>query len=412
MGPREKVKQLTRYGRSPWVDTFPKSRVPSYPRHRGAGDIDVVVVGGGLTGCLTAYAFAVHGAKIALLEAAQVGRGSAGSASGWIGSDPGVPFVDVERAVGLRAARRAFEAWHRAALDFAALLRRLKVRCGLEGRDLVTVATGDDDAVRLRREQKVRRDAGLDVASMTPRAILSETGLVAPVAARTRGGATVDPYRATVGLAAAAAARGAAIFERSPVLKIAFTRKDATVKTPDGQFRTRRVVVATGEPTTLHKGLRRHFWFNRSYFALTDPIPAKLRRQLGAPGLVLRDAAMPPHLLRRVGDDRLLVSGADLETPPERLRDRTIVQRTGQLMYELSLYYPDLSGLAPAYGWDAPYTRTETGLPYIGLHRNYPHQLFAFGDASRSLTGAYLASRIVLRQHLGEPDASDAVFAF
>ena len=69
---------MTRYGRSPWVDRFPASRVPSYPRHRTplTTRFDVVIVGGGLTGCATAYAFAAAGIKVALLEADRVGRGT------------------------------------------------------------------------------------------------------------------------------------------------------------------------------------------------------------------------------------------------------------------------------------------------------------------------------------------------
>ena len=49
----------TQYGRSPWLDAFPKARIPAYPQHRGTQSVDAVIVGGGLTGCLTAYAFAV-----------------------------------------------------------------------------------------------------------------------------------------------------------------------------------------------------------------------------------------------------------------------------------------------------------------------------------------------------------------
>ena len=52
------------------------------------------------------------------------------------------------------------------------------------------------------------------------------------------------------------------------------------------------------------------------------------------------------------------------------------------------------------------------GLPCIGAHRNFPHHLFAFGDASHSVTGAYLASRILLRQHFEEMDPADEVFGF
>ena len=127
---------------------------------------------------------------------------------------------------------------------------------------------------------------------------------------------------------------------------------------------------------------------------------------------MLRDLAMPSHAVRWVDGERLLVSGADRELAPARQREAVLIQRTGQLMYELSILYPDISGIQPAYGWDAVYGRTADGLPYLGPHRNYPHHLFAWGDASQSVTGAYLASRILLRQHLGEPDAADDIFAF
>ena len=88
------------------------------------------------------------------------------------------------------------------------------------------------------------------------------------------------------------------------------------------------------------------------------------------------------------------------------------MQRTGQLMYELSTLYPEISGIRPDYGWAADYARTAEGLPYLGPHRNYPHHLFAFGDSSRSVTGAYVASRVLLRHHSGELDRGDDVFGF
>ena len=55
-------------------------------------------------------------------------------ATGWISDDPGASFVDVEKIMGMRRARHAWHAWRRAALDFAALLRRLDVKCDLEPR--------------------------------------------------------------------------------------------------------------------------------------------------------------------------------------------------------------------------------------------------------------------------------------
>jgi hypothetical protein len=42
--------------------------------------------------------------------------------------------------------------------------------------------------------------------------------------------------------------------------------------------------------------------------------------------------ATPPHVIRWVDDERVLVAGASGEAPLDRLRQKTIVQRTGQLM--------------------------------------------------------------------------------
>ena len=61
------------------------------------------------------------------------------------------------------------------------------------------------------------------------------------------------------------------------------------VTTAAGTVRAQRVVVATGRPTPLFKALIRHFWFQSTYFALTDPIPAKVRRSLVDPSLVMLD---------------------------------------------------------------------------------------------------------------------------
>ena len=403
---------MTKYRRSPWLDQFPKSRVPSYPKHHGDMKADVVVVGGGLTGCASAYALAAAGFKTILLEGGQLGRGTTALSSGWIADEPAVPFHEVEKAIGLKNARRAWQAWRRAALDLSALLRRLEIKCSLEPHGSVTIASAPEQTARMLKDHKARKGAGLDVSSINPRAIKAETALDAVAGSRSREGATIDPYRACLGLAAAAANRNAQLFERSMVRRITFTRKDAKVFTAGGSIHTRRIVVATGLPAGLFQSLARHFWFHTSYLVLTAAIPVKIRQLLGNRKLVLRDSAAPPHVIRWVGEDRLLIEGADSAQAPDRLRDKVAIQRTGQLMYELSTLYPDVSGIQPAYGWMSDYARTEDGLPYIGVHRNFPHHLFAFGNSSHSVTGSYLASRILLRQCSGEMDPADAAFGF
>ena len=403
---------MIHYGRAPFLDRFPRSRVPSYPRQNGPLASEVVVVGGGLTGCAVAYAFAAAGIQVTLLEADRLGSGATSGVAGWISEDPGVGFVELEKLIGLRSARHAFQAWRRAALDFAALLRRLEIQCHLESHSALTVAFTPDQIARLKKEQKARVGAGIETPALNARAVNEEVALTAGYGLRGRDGATIDPYRACLGLAKAAVERGARIFERSPMTRITFNRKTADVHTAAGAIHTQRVVVATAMPSGVFQSLARHFWFRTNYLALTEPVPARIRKELGKRATVVRDSADPPHIVRWLEDERLLVGGADTETPQARLTDKATVQKTMQLMYELSALYPEISGIQPAYGWGVNHARTAEGLPYIGPHRNFPHQLFAFGDSSQSVTGAYLASRILLRHHLDEAEASDQAFEF
>lgn len=410
---RSKISRSMRpaYGRSYWIDQFPRSRVPSYPKHTGSHELDVAIIGGGLTGCATAYAFAAAGVKVALFEAGRIGRAETGLSSGWVTDEPSVPFASLDKAVGRRFARHAYQSWRRAALDFQALVRRLDIKCHLDPRPSLVVAQTPEQAAQLTREHKVRRDAGLDSTLLPAKSISGLTGFPASAAVRTKEAAVVDPYRATVGLAAAAVARGADIFERSLITKTTFTRDRASLHIGTAAIPAKRIIVCTGDIGALFKPLARHLARRTTYTVLTEPIPARIRRSLGSSEYLIRDSSDPPHRVSWLGEDRLLVSGADSAPVSARARDAMLVQRTGQLMYELSTFYPDISGLQPAFSWDVDYTVTASGLPIIGAHRNYPFHLFASGERL-SLTAAFLASRILLRQHLDEVQPADHVFGF
>ncbi len=49
---------------------------------------------------------------------------------------------------------------------------------------------------------------------------------------------------------------------------------------------------------------------------------------------------------------------------------------------------------------------------YIGPHRNYPRHLFALGGARDSVTGSFIAARILLRALQGKSDKNDRVFGW
>ena len=401
----------TRYGVSPWIDNFPSTRRPDHPRLRGEHTADVVIVGGGLTGCATAFACASAGLRPLVIEGDRLGSGSAGRSAGLLLPDPGVSFRDIVSAHGLRAARKVFEGYRKAASDGAATLRRLNIRCDLLPCDDVLVAIREGEKP-LQRERDAREAAGLDAPAMTAQSARKALALDVAAAIKLGSGVSFDPYRACLGLASAARSRRATFFERSPVKKIRVGSKQVEIIVDGGVVQAETVIVTTGIATAEFKPLRRHFKRRETYLVLTEPLPAAMRKQLSAERVTIRDMASPRHRLRRTKDGRLLIAGADRDESPDRQRDAIRVQRTGQLMYELLMMYPVISGLQPAYGWEMVYGETADGLMYIGPHRNYPRHLFALGSSRDTLAGAFLAARILARAARGELDKADEVFGW
>jgi glycine/D-amino acid oxidase-like deaminating enzyme len=395
-----------------WLDRIPKTRRPAFPRLRGDLDTSVVIVGGGLTGCACAWSFAAAGVKVALLEAEAIGGGATAGSLGLVREDFGASFRETASAHGLRAAKSLWQTMRRASLDFPATLRRLGVKCDLAPSDLLTFARRDPETARLlQREYQSRRDAGLDHSWLNPAAVTREAAIESGGGIRTRG-FSLDPYRACLGLASASLARGAALYERSQVRRIRAGRKQVEITTATGMVRAEAVLVATSAPLSDLRALRRHLKGLDSYAVVTEPMPAAVRRELGQRATALGDVDAPPHLLRWLKDDRALFSGADQPVVADRARAKALMQRTGQLMYELSVLYPAISGLQPEWAWDFTHYETVDRLPFVGLHRNFPRHLFAMGASRHGAGFAWLAARILLRQYQREAAKGDDLFGF
>jgi gamma-glutamylputrescine oxidase len=410
----------TRYGVSPWVDQFPTKKRLELPRFSASAarsltgtTVPVVIVGGGLAGCLTAYALAASGVKAVLFEADRIGMSSASRGPGVLRAEAALSFRELDERNGRRAARAMFEASRRAVLDLASTVRRLGVKADLETHDALRVTPPFSIADKLfAREIAARRDAGLEAIPLKGAVAARESRIERVTSGvRFHDWGHADPYRLLTGFARAALERGAEMFERAPVRRIKVKRKTVDVHLAGGVVAAETVAICTGEPTDLFRSLKRHLRAEERYAVLTEKLPAAVRKQIAARTRIITDTESPPHLIQWIDDDRLLMAGGDQPRTPERGRDKILVQRTGQLMYELLRLYPEISGVMPEYGWDIPISTTADGAMYAGPHRNYPRHLFAWATR-HDPAQAFLASRILLRHVLGEPDKDDVYFAF
>jgi gamma-glutamylputrescine oxidase len=312
----------------------------------------------------------------------------------------------------LRAARSIWGATRRSALDLAAFLRRARVRCDLQVTEDVSLALTHEQLAWLEQEHHALKGAGLDAAWLPARRARATYGADALAALKLGGAATLDPLRTCLAVARRAHRAGSLVFEHSPVTRVRAGRKSVTVTTGDGSVEASAVVIATGTPTAGFGALARHFREQQAYAVSLPPLDRAVRRHFGEASAIVRDLADPPHAWRWAAGDTLLFSGAAQSPVAGRQLPKTLVQRTGQLMYELSLLYPDVSGAQPDAGWAMAQVSGADGLPVIGPHRSFPRHLFALGLGRMGVGGAWLAARLLVRCWAGDPQKGQELFGF
>ena len=383
-----------------------------FPRLTRKLVVDVAIVGGGITGAALAWRFADAGVRVALVEAARVGRGSTAASTALLMQEPDEDLAELTKRYGRERARRMWELSAGATRDFISTLRRLRIECDLVRRDSVYYAAAKDQVGRLRAEHRLRRAAGLDARWLQGARLRRLVRFDAAAAIRTGGNAQVNPFEACVGLIRAAARAGAHVFERSPVQAIRPSSRDVVLQTPGGAIHADRVAIATGYATPYFKPLHARFRMLNTYVVATRPLTPAERRRIGPGAVMLWDMGRPYHYARWTPDHRLVLGGRDRAVLPERQRRQALEEGTRGVHADFARLYPALANIEIDYRWEGLFATTPDGLPYIGPHRRYPRHLFALGYGGNGMTFGFLASRLLLDWYRGGRSADHALFSF
>jgi glycine/D-amino acid oxidase-like deaminating enzyme len=337
-----------------WLDRpgAPALRAPLDALH----EADLVVVGGGLTGLWTALLAAQEGKRVALLEGERIAFGASGRNGGFCGAS-------LTHGIANGSARwpreiEALERMGRENLDaIRATVARHGIECGWEDSGALDVATAPHQVEWLAEEAAQLRRFGWDAELLDAEAVRAQVNsptYLGGVWARDAF-ALVDPARLCWGLARAAEAAGASLFEASPVAALRPDGAGARAETPGGAVRARHAVLATSAFPPLVRAIRRYVVPVYDYALVTEPLSAEQREAIGWRGRQgISDMANRFHYYRQTDDGRILWGGYDAiydfggRVTPER------DQRPGtfELLAEhFFTTFPQLHGLRFSHRW-------------------------------------------------------------
>jgi glycine/D-amino acid oxidase-like deaminating enzyme len=399
-----------RQGTSLWLDEYGGPRF-SAPALAGRHEADVVIIGGGITGCVAARRLAARGLRVVVLEARKIGRGSTAASTALLMQEPDVDFGDLSERYGRGAAASVWMASRRAVQSMIRAIAGLETPAALHRVPSVYFTRDLSQARALAREARARTRAGIQCRWLDPEQLTDLTGIRGAGAILTRGNGQVNPYIACLGFAAAAGRKGVRIHERSAVRRVEARGSEIEAETEHGIVRARWAVVATGYATPEFKPLAGRFRMSNTYVIATPPLDAEQRRRIGLGDVMVWDTERPYHYGRWTADHRLLFGGCD-HPHKRKTSAATLRRRTAELIADLVDLYPAARGMAPEHAWEGRFATTPDGLPYVGTHGRYPRHLFALGYGGNGMTFGFLAAGILDRMMRGVPRPEDRLFRF
>jgi glycine/D-amino acid oxidase-like deaminating enzyme/nitrite reductase/ring-hydroxylating ferredoxin subunit len=343
-------------------------------------EVDVVIVGAGITGLTLALLMLEHNRRVVVLEAAEIGSGTTGHSTCNLYEDVGDTHFVSDRW-GMDVMRQVITARH-AAIDWIeSTASRLAIECAFRRCPKMICAVDPDAAARIERTRRAWLDAGLVV---TDGAFPAEFGTAARPCIALAGQAQFHAVAWVIGLAREVLSRGGVIAQHAPATQIDYDNR--FVMTPSARISAEHLVLATHSPKGFHP-VQAEMPVHREYAAawrLPAALPAGIFWLLG-------DEITSMRGLEVAEQAWLIVVGSPYQTGlHEASHAQNKLMEAAQRRFNVK---------EPEFTWSAQNYQGADGLPYIG--RSPSGALVATGFKTDGLTWGTVAAHAVADEILG-----------
>ena len=333
---------------------------PARPPVLGEVTRDVCVIGAGFTGISAALHLAEAGLSVAVVEANRVGWGASGRNGGQLGSGQRLDQTELESMVGRADALRLWQVGEDAKALVRDRIRRHGIECHLRRGILHPVH-------RRRMLRSVHREIEhLNEVCGYPHCRFVDADELAGMlgakgyhgAALDGGGGHLHPLRLVQGLARAAEAAGASIFETTCASSCEETGTGVEVRTESGGVRASHLVVAcNGYVDRLEPRMAERILPINNFILATEPLGTARARTVIRDDVAVSDSRFQVNYYRLSHDDRLLFGGGEgwRRRFPEDLK--AFVRR------RMLAVHPDLADVRVDYAWGGTLAITRSRLP-------------------------------------------------
>jgi gamma-glutamylputrescine oxidase len=373
---------------------------PVYPRLSGVTEADVCIVGGGYTGLSAALELAQAGYRTVVLEAEVVGFGASGRNGGQIctGFSPGQAKVVAQ--LGEADAKRCFDLAEEAKSLIESRISHHRIDCDLTW-GYLHVATKQSKVRHLQEMKEEWEHYGyVDHELFTRDELRDKLGTSAYYGGLREGRAGhFHPLNYCLGLARAASAAGATIYEHSRVQRLEVEGRPQAW-TATGRVQAEHMIIACDAYVErLVDGLYYGIMPVTSFVGATEKLGSNMTKSLIRDNEAVADTNWVLDYFRRSSDDRLLFGGRASYSkyePPDL---------AGSIKRRMLRIFPQLKDVAVEYAWGGYIGITYNRLPAMG--RLGPSTYYAHGYSGQGVALANLYGKLMAEAIRGQSERYD-----
>ncbi len=369
---------------------------------------EVVVMGAGISGALTAYSLVKAGVSCIVIDARPIGLGSTCASTSLLQYEIDVPLSELKNKIGLENAVSAYKLGVEAIDSLQQIANDIGYGDFETKKSLYYAARKKDDSF-IKEEYLIRKENGLDVALLSEAEIdemfqfKATSGILSAKAAQT------NAYCFTHALHQFNIKNGCKVYERTEATDIMHNQKDVQLKIKNGyRLSCKKLVYATGYEAIKYVD-KKIVDLNSTYAICSQPMLPQQMPQIS--DTLIWNTADPYLYMRTTIDNRIILGGRDEEFYNPEKRDKLLQKKQQQLEKDFLNIFPTAK-FETAFSWTGTFGTTKDGLPFIGAYEKLPNSYFALGFGGNGITFSLLAAKYISELYLDPNKKIPKMFSF
>lgn len=379
-----------------WVETTPKTNFPNLSEDMNT---DVLIIGGGITGIMTAYMLSKSGLNITIVDADRMAMGVTANTTAKITSQHGLLYDYLLNSFDFTTANGYLNSNEDAIYTISEIIKNENIDCDFVRQDSYVYTCDKSNVARIVDEVSAVTSLGLKAEYVTecPLPFKIEAGIKFPNQAQ------FHPRKYLLSLLPILERRGVNIFENSKVIDIKHVKDEYEVYINDNKITTKYLVMASHYPIKNFPGM----YFIKMYQDSSYAIGVELEQEIFDGMYISCDT--PTTSFRNIVQDNgkklLIVGGSSHKTGQA---DVNVEDSYINLENYIKSIYPKAK---IKYRWMTEDCISLDKIPYIGEFSNFlPNMYVATGYKKWGMTTSHVAAKIISDKILGNENPYENIY--